>query len=758
MPPRQPTLLRDRDVNELPQTPPAKRPRLSGSKAAKTPSSVTKTESSLKEEDAPQLDTPEREGGLSAVMPTISENDIDKEEEDDPEKPWVPGEHKSVYVQAFDLALDTVLEHESHLFSEEEMEIFGKYRSLSYEAQYLYIRLFLRKTAAWFRLDKIHYDRDITDVEEAAKVLLGPTVGFAEEADASNITLDECSRILSLDELKTVAKGTACTGSTKAQLMASLKRGSGNQSTLGFGGNLKLSVSKTGSPGGNNSYLINKILEVTGRCIRLTQPVSTLFNRLHVVFYRSTEYDEKSLKTIILSRMRKLNFPEYIVCRTSNLFSSRAELLAYEEAIKLQLSVDDLLQNSGVPTKQALEQVLEIFESVYPKWQFLMDDEKEQAREIEYDRELQIERAYLRRFTTAWVLTRIVHKGVYVLGRFKQHAREHEVLTKLLAQKDFHKARRGGWYIRKALVEEHYMASVSSSSPSEAEKKKWRQRALETCIAALQDPDTHLSFHYDLQKRLNKLEKKQKIAKKDQHDFGHAQLRKPTTRTVTGVRLNEVGLGRKTIWRGNGGEECSVEELCLDHYRMDGWKGYHCEGRIVRTLFAYLFFDIMFLFVPNVFETAFQTCPLDLFTDAFYTSRASEINHRLVEISNGQAGEIIERVDSSEREKETCVVGLSWDYTKEEVLEIAECIGGDALSTICKILCQEYKERSGGMPDLFLLNYEKKDCMFVEVKSENDHLSDTQRLWIHALSTAGLKVELCACIAQKENEEEGKSQ
>ena len=102
--------------------------------------------------------------------------------------------------------------------------------------------------------------------------------------------------------------------------------------------------------------------------------------------------------------------------------------------------------------------------------------------------------------------------------------------------------------------------------------------------------------------------------------------------------------------------------------------------------FAYLFFDIMFLFVPNVFETAFQTCPLDLFTDAFYTSRASEINHRLVEISNGKSGEIIERVDSTERGKQTCVVGLNWDYSKDEVLEIAECIGGDALSTICKIV------------------------------------------------------------------------
>ena len=57
--------------------------------------------------------------------------------------------------------------------------------------------------------------------------------------------------------------------------------------------------------------------------------------------------------------------------------------------------------------------------------------------------------------------------------------------------------------------------------------------------------------------------------------------------------------------------------------------------------FGYLFYDILFTFVPNVFQTPFQTCPLDLHTDAFYMSRASEINHRLVDIANGEAERII---------------------------------------------------------------------------------------------------------------------
>ncbi|KAL7265800.1 hypothetical protein RUND412_011673, partial [Rhizina undulata] len=65
-------------------------------------------------------------------------------------------------------------------------------------------------------------------------------------------------------------------------------------------------------------------------------------------------------------------------------------------------------------------------------------------------------------------------------------------------------------------------------------------------------------------------------------------------------------------------------------------------------------------------------------------------------------------------------------------------------------LCQEYRQRVSGIPDLFLWNPEKKECMFSEVKSENDRLSDTQRLWIHVLSSAGVKVELCAAVVKNE--------
>lgn len=165
--------------------------------------------------------------------------------------------------------------------------------------------------------------------------------------------------------------------------------------------------------------------------------------------------------------------------------------------------------------------------------------------------------------------------------------------------------------------------------------------------------------------------------------------------------------------------------------------------------FGYLFYDVLFAYIPNVFQTPYQTCPLDLHTDAFYPSRASEINHRLMEIANGDGGRLLKEVYDREVEKKTCVVGIDWSYEIEDLLEIVRCFRGEALATVCQVMAQEYQQRGGGMPDLFLWHPEKLDVMFSEVKSEKDRLSDTQRLWIHVLTGAGIKVELCNAVAKR---------
>lgn len=175
----------------------------------------------------------------------------------------------------------------------------------------------------------------------------------------------------------------------------------------------------------------------------------------------------------------------------------------------------------------------------------------------------------------------------------------------------------------------------------------------------------------------------------------------------------------------------------------------HINACTDATQFAYLFFDLLFMYIPNVFQTAFQICPLDLHTDAFYPSRASEINRRLAEISNGESERLLREVHDRNFSKQTCIVGLDWTYELEDLVEIVRCLSGQSLSTICKVMAEEYQQRGGGIPDLFLWRPDTEEVMFAEVKSANDRLSDTQRLWIHVLTGAGIRVELCNAVARE---------
>jgi Fanconi-associated nuclease 1 len=610
--------------------------------------------------------------------------------------------------------------------------------------------------------------------------VLESSFSFADASKDCITDFEEASSLLNLEELKAIAKEAKVQGKNKSELLKALRKMSQRQSGLGWVG-LKRSDSEASavSDSGENDdedsmsdmnrdkHFLRKILAITGPCIRLSLQTLKLFERVHLVFYRSTEWTDKSLTTIILARISRRNFPDYIVSRSANIFSSRSELLEFEAALRTQFRVDNILEFNGNPKTQGLEEVLSIFEEVYPRWKVLLAEEQRKENRVYKSGE----GAYLRRFSPAWVYTRIIHKGTYVLGRFKQHEREHTVLSELLNQHLFHAARRGAWYQRKALLEEHYMHAIQSPpgiKDVEQQKRHWKRISLRTCEQGLQDKDCHMIYHYDLQKRIRKLEKSLKIPMREQHDFGHVSLAKPIEVTVEGIQLKKEYLASlkrrsgagimeerqrstKTIWvdEHEGGGECSVEEMCLSDYRSRGFKGYHAEGGIIRTLFAYLFFDVLFVYIPNVFQTPYQTCPLDLHTDAFFPSRASEINHRLVEIANGDAARLIREVYEREHEKSTCVIGLKWDFELDDLLEIVGCFEGQALATVCKVMAQEYRVRGGGIPDLFLWDPEKKQVVFSEVKSENDRLSDTQRLWIHVLTGAGIRVELCNAVARE---------
>ncbi len=138
-----------------------------------------------------------------------------------------------------------------------------------------------------------------------------------------------------------------------------------------------------------------------------------------------------------------------------------------------------------------------------------------------------------------------------------------------------------------------------------------------------------------------------------------------------------------------------METFALQHYEGHGCKGcerfrvmqplflkfdmvhsrFHCEGRIVTTLFGLLFWSVIFAPIPGAFETPFQSAPLDLVEDTFFYSRQDLIEARLEEIRSGKAADILERVYDANTN--VMCVGVRWDlFQKEDLLGIVRVSAG----------------------------------------------------------------------------------
>ena len=126
---------------------------------------------------------------------------------------------------------------------------------------------------------------------------------------------------------------------------------------------------------------------------------------------------------------------------------------------------------------------------------------------------------------------------------------------------------------------------------------------------------------------------------------------------------------------------------------------FHCEGRIVTTIFGLLFWDIIFAPVLGAFETLYQVAPLDIAEETFYTARQELIQARLGDIKEGKAVELLAAsYDQYSAEKRGCV-GVRWDlFERQELVEIVQV----SLSTAKFFNCTECRN-SALTPQVWLL-------------------------------------------------------
>ncbi|THH16142.1 hypothetical protein EW146_g4437 [Bondarzewia mesenterica] len=454
------------------------------------------------------------------------------------------------------------------------------------------------------------------------------------------------------------------------------------------------------------------------------------------------------------------------------------------------------------PREQAAKEVVKLVfdDGLYSEWQTLIAVKGEEgARSNGRDR-----------FHHGYILTRLVAKGFEALHVLKEYERELEVLQALLSQRRWRRGRRGSWYDQRALIlmekfdkddaEAMYYAMDAVVEALEdpdvhlmyRPKLQRRLQRLEKCLR-IPLPERHTcegvlqkhteifvegervrnrttGMHLDATGSIafaapempGKQSQLSFVVTKSPHMQRKGRAATPAKEKVpVEVKLmlclcrsfadffplGGIQQKGKSIWVGKDREQVNVETLALEDYQNRGYKGYHSEGRIVRTLFGLLFWDVLFAPIPGAFETPYQSAPLDIADDTFFFTRQELIKARLSEIEEGKAREILEAVDDQHREKKTWCVGVQWDiFERQDLIEIIDCFEGRSLAIICRLFCEEYARRCSGLPDLLIWNHERRECKFVEVKGPGDSLQENQKLWIDVLLRANVPVEVCRVV------------
>ncbi|XP_037251246.1 fanconi-associated nuclease 1 isoform X3 [Falco rusticolus] len=355
---------------------------------------------------------------------------------------------------------------------------------------------------------------------------------------------------------------------------------------------------------------------------------------------------------------------------------------------------------------------------------------------------------YLRRFTVGWVYTRILSQGVEILQRLHMYKEAVQELQALLSQDVYCSDSRGRWWDRLALNLHQHLKNT--------------KKAIDCIRRGLADPFVRTGHRLSLYQRALRI-RDSPSCKQFRclfHDLPVITVEDVTHVTIKGKLCPQTGMGKSVflmedIGDEEGGEDfgvstvmCSVEELALTHYRQNGFdQGIHGEGSTFITLYGILMWDIIFMDdIPDVFRNAYQTFPLDLYTDSFYENRRDVIEARLQQLRTASSETLVELVADIWTAQEGRAAALvSWGrfISLQQVQSLVSCLGGMFLSGVFRQLSKDLRHCRGGLPDLVVWRTHTDHFKLVEVKGPNDRLSHKQIIWLSELKKLGAAVEVC---------------
>ncbi|XP_028089615.1 fanconi-associated nuclease 1 homolog isoform X5 [Camellia sinensis] len=324
------------------------------------------------------------------------------------------------YQQNFSLLIQEVLRSYPHLLNYAGKIFLETLTSRSDDSQRLFVRLYTRK-GPWFRISNIFYP-EISDCNQAFKELsaMGYIRSVGSISDLRDNDLKEVLTVLTVSELREILckfKKKCNFGSRKQDFITSLLSSYAD---------------------GLCPVLPNVVLEKTGTCIQISSSAESLIWRAERLFFLTGEQD---LSAFLLVDLGIVKYPNYNCIISNQIFSSRNDLLAYEEAIEVAQIMDQSIDENNN------ESVLRCIELSGSR----ISNSSSRATQSSTSESLV---TCFSCFSALWVYSKVVLLGVSFL-EFEQRYNDAINLLKQLLINFVSDGRRGYWTLRLSIDLEH---------------------------------------------------------------------------------------------------------------------------------------------------------------------------------------------------------------------------------------------------------------------------------------------------------------
>ncbi len=234
-------------------------------------------------------------------------------------------------------------------------------------------------------------------------------------------------------------------------------------------------------------------------------------------------------------------------------------------------------------------------------------------------------------------------------------------------------------------------------------------------------------------------------------------------RLERGALIKARGGEGKALYRGQDGWAITIEQIALESYSHQDYKGKWTENQYWWGIMSMLFWDVIYARLHGVFSNEWpfpsrmQDIPHDFFSKDFYTRRKDLIDRRIKQLTEpslfGFRKPNIEAELRRSFQRYHNLLGRPAAWTKNfdenDFAAAAKALTEEQLLTILHRLLEDFGRNRTGLPDLFLVR--SGVPLFVEVKSEPERLKSDQITWLQFLQNElRIQVEICRVIEKED--------